>query len=355
MQIIENKRIKGLIITDQLWQKEVIVTGDITIMPFSSVEIMPGTKVLFVPNQDLCSAGDGDILDEMTKNDPTATKEYARTHCSLTVLGNLTAIGAKNKPIVFTSLAKKPKETDWNGLTFFGSQASGFLDNTEVSYSHYGPSVHFTDNVYIYDSKVTNCFWSGINSFMSSPVFIGNYISTCGHEGFDLHESGALILNNIVENSLVGMVINQSRKGKPSIVKNNKIINCANFMCLQDNVKVIVRDNIFKADQNKLPKKFSYKGFTIPYDTSSMGIEICDNADVLLENNYFSGAKHYSIKYSRIGPNEGINRSTFTGVPFEIKGHPDKIIIRNNLFENTAAIDIADDVENVVIKDNKFL
>lgn len=350
----DNVQVKGIIFTDQLWKNKVTVTGDITVMPFASVEVLPGTEVLFSANQDLCAAGDGDILDEMTKDDPTATAEYARSHISMTILGNLTALGTKNKKIIFTSSSENPKETDWNGLIFYGKKASGFLDNCIVSWCHYGPAVHFTDNVYIYNTKVHNCFWSGINAFMCSPVFINNEIIACGHEGFDLHEADPVIFGNIIKDSLVGMVINSSRKGKAVVVEENRIINCANFLCLQDNVKAVIKNNVFLADAKKMPKKFSYKGFTIPYDTTPMGIEICDNADVVIENNYFSGALHYSVKYSKVGPNEGINRSTFEGVPFSISGNPEKLVISNNTFENTAQMDIPEDILNTVIENNVF-
>lgn len=354
VSIKDNVELKGIIFTDQIWKNKVIVTGDVTVLPFVSVVVLPGTQVLFSANQDLCRAGDGDILDEMTKDDPTATKEYARSHISMTVLGNLMALGKKDSKIVFTSSSKNPKETDWNGLIFYGRQASGFLDNCVVSWCHYGPAVHFTDNVYIYNTKVHNCFWSGINAFMCSPVFINNEIIACGHEGFDLHEANPVISGNVIKDSLVGMVINSSRNDKHVIIENNRIVNCANFLCLQDNVKAVIKNNVFMAGKNQMPKKFSYKGFTIPYDTSPMGIEICDNADVVITNNYFTGAMHYSIKYSKVGPNEGINRSTFVGVPFDISGNPVNLVISNNTFENTAALDIPKDILNTVTEDNIF-
>lgn len=349
-----NTTIKGRIFTDQIWEKEILVTGDVTIMPFASVNVMPGTKVLFTANSDLCGGGEGDILDEMTKDDPTATAEYAKTHTSIAVLGNLTALGTKDKTIIFTSDAKEPTETDWNGIIFYGKSASGVLDNCEVSYCHYGPAVHFTDNVYIYSSLIKNCFWSGINSFMSSPVFINNEIIGCGHEGFDLHESNALIKGNVIRDSLVGMVINNNKDGQSVLVEDNKIINCANFLCLQDNVKATIKNNVFIGDIEKLPKKFTYKDFTIPYDVTPMGIEICDNADVVIEGNFFKGAVGYTILYSVTGPNEGINRSGFEGIPFEINGVPDRIVIKNNRFVDTAKIDIQKNLKNTVIENNIF-
>lgn len=351
---ISNQAIKGFIFINQVWEGEITINGDITILPFASVWVQPGTKVLFTPNIDLCKGGEGDILDEMTISDPTATKEYAKTHTSINVLGNLTAIGTENEKIIFTSASKNPKETDWNGIIFYGKQASGFLENCIFSFAHYGPAVHLTDNVYIYNSLITNCFWGGLHAFLASPVFINNEIAACGHEGIDLHESGAIIYGNTIKDSLVGIIINGRCDKQALIVEKNKIINCSNFICIQDNAKACIRNNIFTADINKLPKKFRYKGFTVPYSETAQGIEIYDNADVIIENNLFTGAADYSIKYGSLGPNNGINRTGFKGVPFVVSGYPDMLIIKNNTFIDSASLDIPENLKNTSLENNIF-
>lgn len=351
---VRNQTLKGFIFTDQIWEEKVIITGDVTVLPFVSVWVNPGTKVLFTANSDLCGGGGGDILDEMTTHDPTATKEYAQTHSSITVLGNLTALGSPKKKITFTSTADNPKETDWNGIIFYGRRANGILDNCIVSFSHYGPAVHQSDNVYIYESLITNCFWGGLHAFLGNPIFMNNEIAACGHEGIDLHESKAVVSGNLIRDSLVGIIINSRNEGNAIVIEDNKIINCSNFICIQDNAKALIKNNLFVADKNNMPKKFSYKGFTVPYSEIPQGIEIYDNADLVISNNIFKGAEDYSIKYESIGPNMGINRTGFEGVPFRINGYPDRLVIRNNTFIDTAGIVIPEKLKNTSVENNVF-
>jgi len=331
---ISNTNISGKIMTDQTWSGIIYITGDIHIPRGITLTIKPGTKILIRANYDDTSVGGGHIIDELTNQDPSASSEYTQSHIKFSIEGRLVAVGTPEEKIIFTSDAKEPYNTDWDGITFRPG-SSGEMKYCVVEWTHTGPALHGTDDVNISYCEIRHTFWGGLHAFQSSPVFEYNVLDDIGHEAFDTHKASPIIRYNNITHARVGIVFNyyDVRTGKPIIFENNIIKDSSNLAQLQENAKAIIRNNKF-IGSNDTGGPWHYKGFILDSQPHSQGLALADNVDVEISTNEFINLRGPAIYYERIGPNQGIGHTTSTPEPFEIGDNPIKILIKNNYFDS---------------------
>lgn len=331
----------GVVYADEIWSGVLTVTGDIVVMPWATVTVLPGTKVMMTAGSDDTSMGQEAILDEVTRADPTATREYDATHITITVWGRLDAVGTPSRKIVFTSDALIQRHTDWNGIIFTRRLARGAIRHAVVEWTHYGISLEDTNNVDISHNTVRHTFWGGIHAFRCSPVFEYNTIHDVGHEAFDTHKASPTIRHNTIRHAMTGAVFN-SHGGKPIVFEHNTIQDSCYLMTLQEGARAVIRDNVFRGTSTNLPRPWRHKDFEIPCGVKrSVGILLADNIDVQIRDNLFYGIADYSVTYREVGPNLGIGHTTRKPEPFKISG-PVKISVVGNRLCKAAPISPVD-------------
>lgn len=341
----------GIILADETWSGNITITGDITIMSSATVTVLPGTNVHVAANQDDRNTGGEHIIDELTKDDPSATEQYTKTHTSISVLGELVSVGTKDKWIAFTSNASNPYNTDWDGI-IFNPGSKGEMKYTIVEYTHTGPALHKTDDVIISHCIVRHTFWGGLHAFENSPVFEYNVLDDIGHEAFDTHEASPIIRHNNISHARVAMVIN-NYKDKQVIIEDNYLYDNNHLLALQDNAYAVIRNNRFSAS-NDTGGPWHYKGFTLDVQDYGEGFNINDNANIEIYNNTFEGFINPVFNYELIGPNKGVRHTTNAPEEYEIKG-PVQIRIENNYFDAQEQLEWLEEfaqTENVYVKDN---
>lgn len=107
---------------DTVWEGEVRVDGILTVAPEVTLEIRPGTKVLFSRRD--------------TNRDGIGESE-------LFIQGTFLAIGTAGNPIVFTSAEAEPLPGDWGAINMMASMTENRLEHCRVEYGYRGFHAHF--------------------------------------------------------------------------------------------------------------------------------------------------------------------------------------------------------------------
>ncbi len=347
----------GVIQGNEVWSKTIYITGDTIVPKGITVIIKPGTKILIKANYDDQNEGGNHIIDEVTYNDPTSSTEYTSMHAHFFIHGKLIAVGTPEEKIIFTSDSEDPKHTDWDGITF-ESTSSGEMKYCIIEWAHTGPAIHRTNKVNISYCEIKHIFWGGLHAFESSPTFEYNLLDDIGHEAFDTHKASPMIRFNNISHARTGAVFNyyDLSTQKPLIFENNIIENSGNLAALQENAKVIIRNNKFIGSKDT-GGPWQYKGFTLFSEEYSNGFLLTDNVGVEITNNIFVGIEN-AISYKRIGPNAGVGHTTNIPEPFEIGENPIRILIKNNYFDDLRTEkqleEIEEKWENVELINNSF-
>lgn len=163
---------------DTVWNGEVMISGIVHVARPATLTINPGTIIKFKKND---RNGDG-VGDAMIK-----------------VSGRLTAEGAPDKTIRFTSGEERPGRMDWAYLLFFASGEESTVRHCVFEYAFTGVQVHF--------SKVS----------ISDSVFANN------HEGIKFGRAELIIKHNDIFDNTYG--IRHTRVEEPVEIKFNNIRN----------------------------------------------------------------------------------------------------------------------------------
>src|SRR3989344_1302736 len=148
---VSDKTIKGVQLRSAVWSGTIRIAGDTLFLPWMTLTIKPGTKILFDKQSDISGTDWTEFADAYIKdhNDPTGRVGYGKSHFDL--VARIRAIGEKEQPIIFTSAQDRPEYADWDQLVLFGGSR---LEFTEVSYAHNGVNCENGANPTIENNKL---------------------------------------------------------------------------------------------------------------------------------------------------------------------------------------------------------
>ncbi len=268
---MQNKEISGFIIKNQIWSGEILVVGDIIVLPWTTLSIMPRTNVTITANKDIKNLVNGGACDGIKKYDlQIGIKREDNTNCgvnlnepyrdekhhiSILVFGTLNAVGTEEERIVFKSNSKNPTIYDWNtlliskGILSYANlesyRALPIIDDFPI-----GGDVEISNNNLRYIGECGIC----VNS--NKAKIYSNNISYAGHELIDMHESSPVIqYNNLGPNPKNACIIID--RGSPEITF-NKIKECGlglAFIAPPENP--IIEDNIFLNNTQNIVHEYS--------------------------------------------------------------------------------------------------
>ncbi len=215
---VSNTTRSGTYVGSQVWSGQILVTGDTLIL--GKLIVLPGTIVRFAV-QDDTRGGDETPPDGYNDRDPTRLLLYAQTHSELDVLGTLTAVGTREKNIVFTSASSTPALADWVGISPLGDESR--IEYARIEWSRHGiglgtkrtPHTIFKNNI------LTHTLWGPLSLGSSGAQAYDNEIFDCGHEGIDVQGGNPIIRGNYVHDCHAGIVV---LSGSPRI-ENNSLVN----------------------------------------------------------------------------------------------------------------------------------
>ena len=212
---MKDQSVAGWQFRSQQWDGIITVKSDTLFMPWTSLMVRPGTKVLFEQEPQEKGMTWTPYADVFIKehNDPTGTKEYQRAHFGLT--GKIIALGTPEAPILITSAREEPDYADWDQITLFkGSR----LEYVQVSYAHNGVTVE-GDGVVVRHSKFRDSLWSCVDIFSAGNTIENNEIYHCWHQAVGVkNHSGNIIRNNFIHDAWLG--VNCEYGATPTIIDN---------------------------------------------------------------------------------------------------------------------------------------
>lgn len=219
-----NTSVSGWHFRPEHWSGTITVVGDTRFMPWVSLTIAPGAKILFQKNPDIPNTNWTEFADAYITehNDPTGRAGYNQSHFDLAA--RIQANGTPSEPIIFTSAQTKPEYADWDQLVLFpGSK----LDYVELAYAHNGVYVGTADFPFfnnknvtaITNSKLHDSLWSCIDVWSANTIIKNNEIYHCWHQGIGVKGQGTnLITNNQIHDAQLS--INCENGAKPDINHN---------------------------------------------------------------------------------------------------------------------------------------
>jgi parallel beta-helix repeat protein len=233
---IDDTNISGFKLRSQKWSGIIKVTGDVIFFPFSTLTILPGTKVYFeklrdadLPDEEWISSADKFIKDA---DDPTGKKGYEKNHFS--IYGKIIAIGTEELPITFTSAEKNPEYADWDKLTLL---EDSLLEYVNLSFAHNGITIVGKD-VTIRKSIIHDSLWSCIDIYSKGNIIEDNEIYHCWHQGIGVKkENENEIISNHIHDSMLSV---NCELGSSPKIKNNLIWAAPlNLNCTDDNNTIV--------------------------------------------------------------------------------------------------------------------
>lgn len=251
-------KVSGRYFGNQVWSREIIVTGDVEIM--GNLTVLPGTVVKFAVGDD---TGRGDQIekDGFNDNDPTRLKSYTITHSGLFILRKFIAEGTLEQNIIFTSDAQNPHLADWESIVFMGDKS--IVDNVVVEYSRNGLNpIGAQPNSVIKNSKILHTLWGSISTSHSGIQIINNYLADAGHEGIDLaYKAPQIVRGNLIEDCHTGMYVYGE---SAAIIENNIVKNCGDGINVEKSTTAKVSGNTYIPAPEDSKLEWRYDDYVIP-------------------------------------------------------------------------------------------
>jgi hypothetical protein len=273
----------GRVEHDEMWDGEILLTGDIEIPAGVTVHVQPGTTIRFTAQcDDQHSPEEYDPQDESTMHTRLI---------SIYVMGTLDAQGTSQSPIQFISDNQDAPDVDWESILIEGD-GSVMLDHVMIRNSHFGvqlnsstlrlsiknatfqdintcaicghgarPAIH--EPVIIEDSRFIRCGRECIDTYPDQEISVRHNVFAENHVGImavgsSITIEGNLFINNgrgigIIEGgtpSITGNVITQTQgaaifvtDASPLITQNNLQANLFNLQLEGGSQDVSAEDN----------------------------------------------------------------------------------------------------------------
>lgn len=169
--------------TDTVWSGRIVVDGAVKVFKGSTLTILPGSEITFVPRDlDRDGLGDGTLIVE----------------------GSLIAVGSHARPISFRSAAAAPRPGDWLELRLDFSR-DAHLQYCEIRDSAHALHAHFT-HVVLEDSHIHRNL-DGSRLGQGDFVLQRNLIEDNQGRGINFRNSNVTIAANIIRNNGTGVFL----------------------------------------------------------------------------------------------------------------------------------------------------
>lgn len=131
---------------------------------------------------------------------------------SLTINGNLYAVGTDQDPIIFTSSEEQPAAGDWDGVKFYGNRNSTFrMTGCVLQHATNGITVASLGRVIIKETTISGNSLSGIQTTSGADLVIQDSTIDQNANGIlslGVTSYGLKIMNNQISNNENGIYIN---------------------------------------------------------------------------------------------------------------------------------------------------
>ena len=253
-----NTTTSGRISEDEIWEGEILITGDIFLDNGVTLTIRPGTTVLLAANSDDQQSGGGfDDAPTRDNNDPVRLEEWHKNVISIVGIGGtIIAVGNPEERITFRPTGDDDSTAQWDGIEI----ESGTIQYADILY---GGRVAINvlgkpTGVEIAHNQVRYFHWAGIDAHTSDVWFHHNIIEGGGHQAITC-TNNSLIEHNIIIASNTAMRCHGS---EGFVIRNNLILDSLLGISIQSSHVVEVYNNVI-AEVNGPPDGFYYQDVLI--------------------------------------------------------------------------------------------
>jgi len=239
--------LSGEIFSSQIWSGNILIEGDLMMMPWVEINILPGTRIEFTKSKDKTPSIHHIELgpDGFNDLDSSRLKPYTDKHISVFFNGKINANGTKDNPILFTSNVEDKYYNDWSSLVVNTDDA--YFNNVIIEYCQAClVVVDPSENIIVENSIVRHGFWGCFSIANSNGVYRNNIAKDCGHEGFDIKGNSKLINNEVKDSHFSFFILG----GNPTF-ENNRAQNYANDINdneIRDGIELIEEWNCKETD-----------------------------------------------------------------------------------------------------------
>jgi len=269
------KGISGVLLTDTTWSGDVYISGDVVVLPWVTLTVLPGTtiKVSAISADFSIDRADSNP-DNWNTGDPVfdanaGGTDYVKSHNSIIVLGKIICKGTAEQPIRIISDAANPTYTDWNGMSI----KSGEFEYTEIAHCLVAA---YSDSEFE-SLTVSNCYFhtlyaTGVGFRNPANNASQAYVKNCtfrdiGHEAIDTHSSGNLkIAYNYVEKCQVGINMRNDleieNRQMNAQIHHNVIVDCNVPILVAKDTNIFITQVVVNAKQQNAGR-WNYSGHTL--------------------------------------------------------------------------------------------
>lgn len=262
-----NKTTSGRIAEDEIWEGEILITGDIFLDGRVTLTIKPGTTVYLAANSDDQQSGGGfDDAPTRENNDPVRLEEWHKNAISIVGIGGtIIAVGNPEERITFRPTGNDGSPAQWDGIEI----ESGTIQYADILY---GGRVAINvlgepTGVEIAHNQVRYFHWAGIDAHTSDVWFHHNIIEGGGHQSITC-SNNSLIEHNIIIAS--NTAIRCAGTGG-YVIRNNLILDSLLGIAIQRSVQEVEIYNNTIAEVSGPPNGFYYQD-TLIYPAGFAGV-----------------------------------------------------------------------------------
>lgn len=221
-QLLKDAEVYGLIFSDQVWEGDIKVVGDIYSPTNSTVTIMPGTRVRVAIKNDKSNF---DLLPWHRKSGINTGQSYRgvnnnepfwdETQKIQINLNNLVILGTSSSPVIFISDAHNPSPYDFNLIKIKRG------DINQAIFSDYR-RFEIGGDVVISNSAFRNTGECSLCLSYGNPKIVNNIFEKSFRESIYVDRASPHINNNLFQNLIgEGIKIDSRRLSVPIITNNN--------------------------------------------------------------------------------------------------------------------------------------
>ena len=312
--------IRGIIFQNQVWKKEIIISGDLITLPNVKVIIEPGTKVVINKSGDKNNL---DVLPWHLKNGINTGLEergilkgepfWDEKEKIMVLISNIYAKGEGDRITMMSSGDGSPYDVNlikiWNG------------EISEANFSNYR-RLEVGRNVIIKNSSFENTGDCSICISSGNPLIEGNIFKKNKKNYINISNSSPLIKKNkFLEGEGDGILIESSRNGAVRIFENQFQIPSKKSIIVQADLPIYISENDFGLGDIELPCRNQVRLINniISGKIIFKNVGTCSGEYKILEN-YWEILNSESILNARI---QGVTDKFKVEIPRILKNPPE--------------------------------
>ncbi len=220
-QHLKDQEVYGIILSNQIWEGDIKITGDISSPTNSRITVLPGTNIKVATKDDKSNFDfnpwhlkSGVNTGEEARGIRTGEPFWDSGEKIQIDLNNLLIQGSFYKPVIFTSDSENPGPFDFNMIRI----RKGAIN--QAVFSNYrrfeiGPDVFISDSIFRNSAECSLCIYYG------KPKIISSIFENSLRQSIFIDRASPKISNNLFQNYIGEGIKLDARRLSTAMITNN--------------------------------------------------------------------------------------------------------------------------------------